>query len=91
MVALDKEERGLTSEVQQAIQPRAPEGTEVRLMELISANTTGPQTDLRELILRLLDHGDAKVDLDALMSDLQSLFQKNQVAVHISPLQSGYR
>jgi hypothetical protein len=91
MVALDKEECGLTSEVQQAIQPRAPEGTEVRLMELISANTTGPQTDLRELILRLLDHGDAKVDLDALMSDLQSLFQKNQVAVHISPLQSGYR
>jgi hypothetical protein len=91
MVALAKEERELTSEVQRAIQPRAPEGTEVRLRELISVNTTGRQTDLRELILRLLDQGEEKVNLNTLMQDLQSLFQKNQIAIHLSLLQGEHR
>jgi hypothetical protein len=91
VVALDKEERELTGELQRAIQPRAPEDTEVRLMELISVNATDRQTDLRELIIRLLDQGEEKVNLNALMKDLQSLFQKNQIAIHISLLQGEHR
>ena len=37
--------------------------------------------------MHLLDQGSETVDLDAIMTDLRSLFQKNQVSIHVGLLQ----
>jgi len=76
----------LTAEIQTAAQPRPPEGTETRLMDLLAKASDQQSVDLRRLITRLLEQGESEVDLEALMRDLQSLFQKNQIAIRISLL-----
>jgi hypothetical protein len=84
LVELSAEAKALTAEVQTAIQPRSPEGSEIRLMHLLTEASDRQSVDLRGLIMWLLDEGEAEVDLEALMRDLQSLFQKNQIAIRIS-------
>ena len=52
-------------------------------MKLFQSNGFGQEVDLRELIMRLIDQREGTVDLSALMQDVESLFQKNLVDVHI--------
>jgi len=90
LIELTSATRRLAEEAQQAIQPRPPEGTEVRLMKLLAESSSRQSIDLRGLVTRLLDQGEEEVDLEALMQDLQSLFQKNQISIHISLLHSNH-
>jgi len=83
LVLLAEEEKKLEEEVQQAIQQRPAAGSELKLMKLFQSNGFGQEVDLRELIMRLIDQREGTVDLSALMHDLESLFQKNLVDVHI--------
>ncbi|MFL5590734.1 MAG: hypothetical protein ACJ8DI_24215 [Ktedonobacteraceae bacterium] len=83
LVLLAEEEKKLEEEVQQAIQLRPAAGSELKLMKLFQSNGFGQEVDLRELIMRLIDQREGTVDLSALMHDLESLFQKNLVDVHI--------
>lgn len=84
IVNLLAQEQQLYAEIQKAVQQRPPEGTEVRLMQLLAENVAGSYTDLRGLILRLIEAGEQDVDLDRLMKDLKSLFQKNQISIQIT-------
>src|SRR6266496_2217290 len=83
LILLAEEEKKLEEEVQQAIQQRPAAGSELKLMKLFQSNGFGQEVDLRELIMRLIDQREGTVDLSALMHDLESLFQKNLVDVHI--------
>ncbi len=82
-VHLVEEEKGLEEEVQQAIQQRPAAGNELKLMKLLQSDGFGQEVDLRELIMRLIDQREGAVDLNALMRDLESLFQKNLVDMSI--------
>lgn len=84
---LTQTERDLAGEIQRAVQPRPAEGTEIDLLQLLAASSSGRQIDLRGLIIHLLDQGSETVDLDAIMTDLRFLFQKNQVSIHVGLLQ----
>lgn len=88
LVDISAQEKALNSLVQTALQPRAPEGAEVDLLSLVQS-VPNQQTDLRELIMRMIDQGSENVNLDALMKDLESLFQKNQIAIRVSVLRSS--
>jgi hypothetical protein len=83
LIDLAKEELGLKEEVQQAIQQRPAVGNELKLMKLLQSSGLGQEVDLRELIMRLIDQREGIVDISALMHDLESLFQKNVVDIHI--------
>lgn len=83
LVEIAKEELKLKEEVQQAVQLRPAVGSESKLMRLLQSNGFGQEVDLRELIMRLIDRREATVDLNALMHDLEALFQKNLVDIHI--------
>ncbi len=87
IVALQEEEEQIARRVQQTIQQRPAVGTEVALMDQLRSSTSGSQIDLRALILELLGNEKRSVDLDQLMKDLESLFQKNQIALYIELLQ----
>lgn len=82
-VHLVEEEKKLEEEVQQAIQQRPAAGSELKLMKLLQSNGFVQEIDLRELIMRLIDQRTGTVDLNELMNDLESLFQKNLVNIHI--------
>jgi len=79
-------EADLGGRVQSALQRRGPEGSEIELMQTLSQYATARDVDLRGLILQLLDRGERSIDLDRLMRDLQSLFQKNQIGIQIHML-----
>jgi len=81
--ALIGDEESLEVEVQQVIQQRPAEGREIKLVSLFQENNDGHDVDLRELIMRLIDRGEGPVNLDTLMHDLESLFQKNLVDIRI--------
>ena len=83
------QEQKLYTEVQKALQKRPPEGSEIRLINLLQAPRAGQQTDLRGLIIGLIEQSEEDVDLDKLMADLKSLFQKNQISIHIDLLSSN--
>lgn len=83
LVDLTEEEKKLGEEVQQAIQQRPAAGSELKLMKLLQPSGFGQEVDLRELIMRLIDQREGTVDLSTLMHDLESLFQKNLVDIHI--------
>ena len=85
LVALATEEQSLRFEVQTAIQKQKPEGSEIRLMEMLDGSTQPQRADLRGLIIRMLESGDDSVDLDDLMASITSLFKKNQISVFIVP------
>jgi len=89
LIELAEEETKLEEEVQRSVQQRPAEGTELRLMELFQTSGTGQEVDLRELIIRLIDRGEGKVSLNALMRDLESLFQKNLVDIRIKLSRGG--
>lgn len=86
LIALSEQGQALAEAVQQAIRPRPPEGSERRLLDLLAQSSPRQGADLRAMITDLLDQGEEGVNLEALMGDLQSLFQKNQIAIHISLL-----
>ena len=69
--------------VQQALRKRPPEGGEEALLHSLQALANANEVDLYSLIVRELDHPDEPFDLDQLMSDLQVLFQKNQIGLRI--------
>ena len=83
LVHLAQEEKKLEDEVQQAIQQRPATGNELKLMKLVQSSSLGQDVDLRELIMRLIDQREGTVDLHTLMLDLESLFQKNLVDIHL--------
>lgn len=83
LVHLAEEEKNLEDEVQQAIQQKPAAGNELKLMKLVQSNSMDQDVDLRELIMRLIDQREGTVDLRTLMLDLESLFQKNLVDIHI--------
>ena len=84
LIELAEEEKKLEEEVQQAIQHRPAAGSELKLMILLQSSGFGQEVGLRELIMRLIDQREGKVELSALMHDLESLFQKNLVDIHIT-------
>ena len=84
-----EEEKKLGEEVQEATQQRPAQGSELILMEFIQSGSTGQEIDLRELIIRLMDRREERVNLDALMNDLESLFQKNLVDIRIKLSRRG--
>ena len=86
---LSEEETKLEEEVQRSVEQRPADGTELRLMELFQTSGTGQEVDLRELIIQLIDRGEVAVSLNALMRDLESLFQKNLVDIHIKLSRPG--
>ncbi len=86
LLSLIEEEKSLEMEVQRAIQQRPAEGSELKLMQLFQANNAGHEVDLHELIMQLIDQGTESVNLDALMHDLESLFQKNLIDIRIKPI-----
>lgn len=69
--------------VQQALRKRSPEAREEALLQSLLVLSNANEVDLYSLIVRQLDHPDEPFDLDQLMSDLQALFQKNQIGVRI--------
>ena len=83
LVELVEEEKKLADEVQQAIQQRPAAGSELKLMKLLQSNGSGQEVGLRELIMRLIDQREGMVELRSLIHDLESLFQKNLVDIHI--------
>jgi len=83
LISLAETEKKLAEEVQQSVQQRPAKGTELRLMELFQISGTEQEVDLRELIIRLIDQGETSVKLDALIHDIESLFQKNLVDIRI--------
>lgn len=88
---ISAQEKALNLLVQAALQPRAPEGAEADLLNLVQA-VPNQQIDLRELIMRMIDQSSENVKLDSLMKDLESLFQKNQIAIRVSVLRySGFQ
>lgn len=82
-IHLAEEGKKLEEEVQQAIQQRPAVGSELKLMKVLQSNGFTQEIDLRELIMRLIDQREGTVDLNALMHNLESLFQKNLVDIHI--------
>ena len=82
LIKLSTEEQSLRTEVQRAIQKRQPEGSEVRIMQMLDPSKQTQRFDLRGLIIEMLDNGDDSVDLDDLMKDLISLFKKNQISIY---------
>lgn len=78
--------KDLRKELQRALEKRLATGSEVHLIEFLQESEAGKSIDLRGLIIRLLDQEQERVDLDTIMKDLQSLFQKNQIAIYISLL-----
>lgn len=86
LMELAAEVQRLTRQVQDMVQPKPPEGTEVRLMQLLTGSSTERKVDLRGLITQLLDSGEENVEVEALMRDLASLFQKSQISIHIHRL-----
>lgn len=89
LATLTRAEQDLVGDIRRAVQPRPAEGSEVDLLRLLSSSSSGRLIDLRELIIHLLDRGSETVDLDAIMIDLRSLFQKNQISIHVRPLQDN--
>jgi hypothetical protein len=83
LLSLIEEEKSLEIDVQRAIQQRPAEGSELKLLELLQANNAGYEADLHELIMQLIDQGTGSVSLNALMQDLESLFQKNLIDIRI--------
>ncbi len=78
--------RALADEVRGLVRPRAAEGSEVLLLEMIK-QASGGQMDLRAMAVRLMDQGDQQLDLDAVIGNTQiSLFQKNQITIYLSLL-----
>lgn len=80
------EEHHLEQDVSQSLQKRPAAENEIRVMSLLEANAKGEQIDLRSLILSLIEQNNNDVDLDRLMHELQSLFQKNQISLTIGIL-----
>lgn len=72
-----------TASVQQVLRKRSPEGREEALLRSLQTLGNTNEVDLYSLIVRQLDHPDEPFDLDQLMDDLQSLFQKNQIGFRI--------
>lgn len=83
---LRSQEQRIYAELQKALQKIPAEGSEIQLMDLLRTPSDGHHTDLQGLILRLIEAGTHDVDLDELMQDLQSLFLKNQISIHINLL-----
>lgn len=76
-------EAAAASGVQQTLRKRIPEGREDELMLSLRTLANSNDVDLYSLIVSQLDHPDKPFDLDQLMEDLQSLFQKNQIGLRI--------
>jgi hypothetical protein len=74
------------AEVQRAFQKRAPDGSEVELLDLLQTVIVKDEIDLYSLIMHQLDEGDEGIELDQLMEQLQSLFLKNQIGIRIRVL-----
>lgn len=76
-------ETAATNGVQQALRKRSPEGREEALLQVLQTMTNANEIDLYSLVVRQLDRSDEAFDLGHLMSDLQALFQKNQIGLRI--------
>lgn len=69
---------------------RAVIGSELELIKVFQGENACHELDLRELIVGRLDQGEKTINLDSLMNDLKSLFQKNMVDIRIGLARSRY-
>lgn len=83
LTQLATEEYVLRAEVQNAIKKRSPEGSELRLMQMLDGSIQSQRVDLRGLIIKMLENSEDEVDLNELMRDVTALFKKNQISVYI--------
>ncbi len=84
LAALQRERQAINGQVQRSLSRREPEGSEIQLMEMLRTHASSGRVDLRSLILQLLNQRQEDVVLKDLMDTLQSLFQKNQITIHIN-------
>jgi len=83
LVQLSNEEQSLRAVVQKAIQKQIPQGSEVKLMEMLDGSSSTQRIDLKLLIIKMLENGYDEIDLNDLMRDVTALFKKNQISVYI--------
>jgi len=69
--------------VQQALRKRAPDEREGALLRSLQTLANANEIDLYSLLVRQLDQSNEQFNLEQLMDDLQSLFQKNQIGLRI--------
>jgi len=75
-------ERELYQSVRKALKPAKPKGAEIALYEILKQSNG--QMDLRSLITRLFEKDEEDIDLDMIMSNIKSLFQKNRLDIRLS-------
>ncbi len=76
-------EDAVADSVQQALRKRGPNEREGALLRSLQALANTNEIDLYSLLVRQLDQSNEQFNLDQLMDDLQSLFQKNQIGLRI--------
>lgn len=76
-------EAAAANSVQQALRKRQPDEREEALLRSLEVLANSNEVDLYSLIVRQLDRSNESFDLDQLMDDLQTLFQKNQIGIRI--------
>jgi hypothetical protein len=81
-----KEEKALYQAVRKSLKPGKPKGPELALYDIL-VKSNG-QMDLRSLITSLLEKGDENIDLDNIMQNIKSLFQKNLIDIRLNALDS---
>jgi hypothetical protein len=82
LINLADEQKQLEVEIRQATQQRPAEDSELRLMEIFRSMNAAEELDLRGVIISLINQ-EGTVSLNALMHDLESLFQKNLIDIRI--------
>lgn len=80
LIGLSDEQKQLEIEIRQATQQRPAEGNELKVMDVF--RSMDGEIDLRGVIIRFINQ-EEKVNLGALMHDLESLFQKNLIDIRI--------
>jgi hypothetical protein len=78
-----EQETALAANVQQILKRRSPEEAEAELLALLQMIAAHDEADLYSLIMRQIDEGKESIDLSELMTQLQGLFQKNQIGIRI--------
>ncbi|HXR65824.1 MAG TPA: hypothetical protein VN729_07870, partial [Ktedonobacteraceae bacterium] len=82
LIDLADEQKQLEIEIRQATQQRPAEGSELGLMAIFHSMNTSEGIDMRSVIISLINQ-EGTVSLDALMHDLESMFQKNLIDIRV--------
>lgn len=85
--AIISAEKALYQSIRKALKPGEPTGTEIVLYQILEQSRG--QVDFKSLITRLIEKGNGDVNLDEIMENIKSLFQKNRLEIRLNVLSSG--